>query len=100
MQGEPHPGRTVAGWRGHEAASGAGQSGVDTLRDQLAKVTSTPGLGTQPGDLRRAVAEAQARGVAVRALQVGGKTSAAGWREARAASPQALLPALMSLLAA
>jgi aspartate-semialdehyde dehydrogenase len=41
----------------YQAASGAGQPGVDTLREQLAKVAATPGLGTQPGDLRRAVGD-------------------------------------------
>jgi aspartate-semialdehyde dehydrogenase len=40
----------------YQAASGAGQPGVDTLREQLAKVSGT-NLGTQPGDLRRAVGE-------------------------------------------
>ena len=41
----------------YQAASGAGQPGIDTLREQLAKVSSTPGLGTAPGDLRRAVGD-------------------------------------------
>ena len=41
----------------YQAASGAGQAGIDTLREQLAKVSSTPGLGTAPGDLRRAVGD-------------------------------------------
>jgi aspartate-semialdehyde dehydrogenase len=41
----------------YQAASGAGQAGIDTLRDQLAKVSSTPNLGTAPGDLRRAVGD-------------------------------------------
>ncbi|WP_034266524.1 aspartate-semialdehyde dehydrogenase [Actinospica robiniae] len=41
----------------YQAASGAGQAGIDTLRDQLAKVSATPNLGTAPGDLRRAVGD-------------------------------------------
>ncbi|HLK41909.1 MAG TPA: aspartate-semialdehyde dehydrogenase [Thermoleophilia bacterium] len=41
----------------YQAASGAGQAGIDTLRDQLAKVASNPSLGTAPGDLRRAVGD-------------------------------------------
>ncbi|MBR7834688.1 aspartate-semialdehyde dehydrogenase [Actinospica durhamensis] len=41
----------------YQAASGAGQAGIDTLRDQLTKVSSTPNLGTAPGDLRRAVGD-------------------------------------------
>jgi aspartate-semialdehyde dehydrogenase len=41
----------------YQAASGAGQAGIDTLRDQLAKVAASPSLGSQPGDLRRAVGD-------------------------------------------
>ena len=41
----------------YQAASGAGQSGIDTLREQLGKVAATPNLGTAPGDLRRAVGD-------------------------------------------
>jgi len=41
----------------YQAASGAGQAGIDTLRDQIAKAASNPGLGTAPGDLRRAVGD-------------------------------------------
>ncbi|MBT2383067.1 aspartate-semialdehyde dehydrogenase [Streptomyces sp. ISL-11] len=45
----------------YQAASGAGKAGVDTLRAQLATVaggrTGAP-LGTQPGDVRRAVGDA------------------------------------------
>ncbi|GAA1919277.1 aspartate-semialdehyde dehydrogenase [Streptantibioticus ferralitis] len=40
----------------YQAASGAGQPGIDTLREQIAKVGGT-NLGTQPGDVRRAVGE-------------------------------------------
>jgi aspartate-semialdehyde dehydrogenase len=41
----------------YQAASGAGQAGIDTLRDQMAKVSSSPDLGTAPGDIRRAVGD-------------------------------------------
>jgi aspartate-semialdehyde dehydrogenase len=41
----------------YQAASGAGQAGIDTLRDQLAKVAASSTLGSQPGDLRRAVGD-------------------------------------------
>jgi aspartate-semialdehyde dehydrogenase len=41
----------------YQAASGAGQAGIDTLRDQLTKVAGNPTLGSQPGDLRRAVGD-------------------------------------------
>ncbi|MGR6997218.1 aspartate-semialdehyde dehydrogenase [Yinghuangia aomiensis] len=41
----------------YQAASGAGQPGIDTLREQLAKVAGSATLGTQPGDVRRAVGD-------------------------------------------
>ena len=41
----------------YQAASGAGQAGIDTLREQLAKVGGSSTLGSQPGDLRRAVGD-------------------------------------------
>ena len=41
----------------YQAASGAGQAGIDTLREQLAKVAADPALGTRPGDVRRAVGD-------------------------------------------
>lgn len=40
----------------YQAVSGAGKEGVDTLREQLIKVAGTE-LGTQPGDVRRAVGD-------------------------------------------
>ncbi|HEX5566027.1 MAG TPA: aspartate-semialdehyde dehydrogenase [Streptomyces sp.] len=40
----------------YQAVSGSGKQGVDTLREQLTAVTGTA-LGTQPGDLRRAVGD-------------------------------------------
>jgi aspartate-semialdehyde dehydrogenase len=41
----------------YQAASGAGQQGIDALRDQLVKVAGSPTLGTHPGDLRSAVGD-------------------------------------------
>ena len=41
----------------YQAASGAGQAGIDTLREQMAKVATSPDLGTAPGDVRRAVGD-------------------------------------------
>ncbi|KWX09651.1 aspartate-semialdehyde dehydrogenase, partial [Carbonactinospora thermoautotrophica] len=41
----------------YQAASGAGQAGIDTLRTQLAKVAGSQSLGTQPGDLRAVVGD-------------------------------------------
>jgi aspartate-semialdehyde dehydrogenase len=39
----------------YQAASGAGQAGIDTLRDQLQKVAGDRDLGTRAGDVRRVV---------------------------------------------
>ncbi len=41
----------------YQAASGAGQSGIDTLRAQLAKAGNDPELGTRSGDVRAAVGD-------------------------------------------
>jgi aspartate-semialdehyde dehydrogenase len=41
----------------YQAASGAGQAGIDALRDQLAKVASDRSLGTRSGDVRGAVGD-------------------------------------------
>jgi aspartate-semialdehyde dehydrogenase len=41
----------------YQAASGAGQAGIDTLRSQLSKVAGSTTLGTHPGDLRGAVGD-------------------------------------------
>jgi aspartate-semialdehyde dehydrogenase len=41
----------------YQASSGVGQAGIETLRDQLAKVAGSATLGTQPGDLRPAVGD-------------------------------------------
>jgi aspartate-semialdehyde dehydrogenase len=41
----------------YQAASGAGQPGIDALRDQLIKVAGSATLGTHPGDLRSAVGD-------------------------------------------
>jgi len=41
----------------YQAASGAGQAGIDTLREQMAKVASSPDAGTRSGDLRGIVGD-------------------------------------------
>jgi aspartate-semialdehyde dehydrogenase len=41
----------------YQAASGAGQAGIDTLRDQVAKVATSPDAGTRAGDLRAVVGD-------------------------------------------
>ncbi|HEX6445702.1 MAG TPA: aspartate-semialdehyde dehydrogenase [Streptosporangiales bacterium] len=41
----------------YQAASGAGQEGIETLYDQLEKVGGDRTLGTAPGDVRRAVGD-------------------------------------------
>ena len=41
----------------YQAASGAGQAGIDTLYAQLDKVSGTRSLGQRPGDVRSAVGE-------------------------------------------
>jgi aspartate-semialdehyde dehydrogenase len=41
----------------YQAASGAGQAGIDTLRDQMAKVVTAPDAGTAPGDIRRVIGD-------------------------------------------
>ncbi|MFF0744311.1 aspartate-semialdehyde dehydrogenase [Streptomyces sp. NPDC004111] len=41
----------------YQAASGAGQAGVDTLRAQLSLLAAEPGAGTAPGGVRRAVGD-------------------------------------------
>ena len=41
----------------YQAASGAGQAGIDTLRDQVAKVAAAGDVGTRPGDVRGVVGD-------------------------------------------
>jgi aspartate-semialdehyde dehydrogenase len=41
----------------YQAASGAGQSGIATLQDQLEKVAGARDLGSKPGDVRRVVGD-------------------------------------------
>ncbi|MGQ0632402.1 MAG: aspartate-semialdehyde dehydrogenase [Sporichthyaceae bacterium] len=41
----------------YQAASGAGQPGIDTLREQLAKVAGSATIGTHAGDVRRAIGD-------------------------------------------
>ena len=44
----------------YQAASGAGQQGIDELRAQAAVLAATPGVGEQTGDVRKALADAGA----------------------------------------
>ncbi|MEV0846386.1 aspartate-semialdehyde dehydrogenase [Streptomyces sp. NPDC049954] len=65
----------------YQAVSGAGRAGVDTLREQLALVAGTE-LGTSPGDVRRAVGEANGPFPAPLALNVvpwAGSYARDGW---------------------
>jgi aspartate-semialdehyde dehydrogenase len=39
----------------YQAASGAGQAGIDTLREQVQKVAAVPDVGVRAGDIRQAV---------------------------------------------
>jgi aspartate-semialdehyde dehydrogenase len=41
----------------YQAASGAGQAGIDALREQINKVAGSDTLGTHPGDVRRAIGD-------------------------------------------
>lgn len=41
----------------YQAASGAGQAGIDTLHDQIEKVAGSRDLGSRAGDVRRVVGE-------------------------------------------
>ena len=41
----------------YQAASGAGQAGIDTLYDQVAKVAGHREIGTRAGDVRRIVGD-------------------------------------------
>jgi len=41
----------------YQAASGAGQAGIDTLRDQIAKVAAAGDVGNRPGDVRGVVGD-------------------------------------------
>ena len=66
----------------YQAASGAGQSGIDTLHAQLAKVAGDPGLGSRAGDVRSVVGEDLGPFPAPLALNVvpwAGSLRAGGW---------------------
>ncbi|HVF19574.1 MAG TPA: aspartate-semialdehyde dehydrogenase [Mycobacteriales bacterium] len=41
----------------YQAASGAGQAGIDTLHDQIEKVAGNRELGSRPGDLREVISD-------------------------------------------
>jgi aspartate-semialdehyde dehydrogenase len=66
----------------YQAASGAGQAGIDTLYDQIAKVAGARDVGTRPGDLRRVVGDDLGPFPAPLALNVvpwAGSLKDAGW---------------------
>jgi aspartate-semialdehyde dehydrogenase len=66
----------------YQAASGAGQAGIDTLYDQIAKVAGHRELGTRAGDVRRIVDDDLGPFVAPLAMNVVpwvGSLSADGW---------------------
>jgi aspartate-semialdehyde dehydrogenase len=66
----------------YQAASGAGQVGVDTLHDQLSKVAGDRLLGSRPGNVRQAVGDDLGPFSAPLALNVvpwSGALEALGW---------------------
>src|SRR4051795_7696924 len=66
----------------YQAASGAGQIGVDTLHDQLTKVAGDRMLGSRPGNVRQAVGDDLGPFPAPMALNVvpwSGALAADGW---------------------
>ncbi|HZG02277.1 MAG TPA: aspartate-semialdehyde dehydrogenase [Streptomyces sp.] len=64
----------------YQAVSGSGKQGVDTLREQLAAVAGTE-VGTQPGDLRRAVGDTgpYAAPIALNVVPFAGSLMDGGW---------------------
>ena len=66
----------------YQAASGAGQYGVDTLHDQLSKVAGDRHLGSRPGNVRQAVGDDLGPFPAPLALNVvpwSGEPASLGW---------------------
>jgi len=66
----------------YQAASGAGQFGVDTLHDQLSKVAGDRLLGSRPGNVRQAVGDELGPFTAPLALNVvpwSGEIAPLGW---------------------
>jgi aspartate-semialdehyde dehydrogenase len=66
----------------YQAVSGAGQIGVDTLHDQLAKIAGDRVLGSRPGNVRQAVGDDLGPFPAPLALNVvpwAGSLKEAGW---------------------
>jgi len=66
----------------YQAVSGAGQVGVDTLHDQLAKIAGDRVLGSRPGNVRQAVGDDLGPFPAPLALNVvpwAGSLKEAGW---------------------
>lgn len=65
----------------YQAASGAGQAGVDALRSQLAVAAADPQLGTVAGDVRKAVGDGApfAAPLALNVVPLAGSVQEAGW---------------------
>ncbi|GIG01524.1 aspartate-semialdehyde dehydrogenase [Catellatospora citrea] len=66
----------------YQAVSGAGQVGVDTLHDQIAKVAGDRVLGTRPGNVRNAVGDDLgpfAAPVALNVVPFAGSLKDGGW---------------------
>ncbi|GAA1610106.1 aspartate-semialdehyde dehydrogenase [Catellatospora bangladeshensis] len=66
----------------YQAVSGAGQVGVDTLHDQIAKVAGDRVLGTRPGNIRHAVGDDLgpfAAPVALNVVPFAGSLRDGGW---------------------
>lgn len=65
----------------YQAASGAGQVGIDALRDQMAKVAGDRDLGTRPGDVREAIGDTGpfAAPLAMNVVPFAGSLSDDGW---------------------
>jgi aspartate-semialdehyde dehydrogenase len=66
----------------YQAVSGAGQIGVDTLHDQIAKIAGDRALGSRPGNVRQAVGDDLGPFPAPLALNVvpwAGSLKEAGW---------------------
>ena len=68
----------------YQAASGAGQVGADRLHDEIAAVAGDPALGSQPGDVRKALAGLPADSpfpapLALNVIPWAGSVRDAGW---------------------
>lgn len=65
----------------YQAASGAGQAGIDALHDQLEAVAGRRELGTSPGDVRAAIPDPGPFGapLALNVVPAAGSAKDAGW---------------------